>query len=249
VAAKVDGYVIHLSDVQGARGLLPSQLQNQPMSVVYPVLLDSLINSHLTAQKARELGMDKTDEYKMRMARIGDQILERMLLSQVIEKQITNEQVKKRYDVLSANAKNAVEIHARHILLETEDAALLMVKRLKAGEDFATLAKQNSTGPSSSKGGDLGWFGPGDVLPEFEQAAMALEPGTFTEKPVKTKYGWHVIKVEERRPIVVPSFDEAREAIANELSARAGQDLMKKLRSKADVTQVDWRDLNPDSKK
>lgn len=243
VAAEVDGYVIHLSDVENARGLLPPSLQSQPMSMIYPVLLDSLVNSHLAAEKARDLGLHKAPDYQKRMARIGEQILERMLLSQVIEAQITEEQVRKRYDDLRVQAETSAELHARHILLETEDAAKLMVEKLDAGADFAILAKAHSTGPSAPSGGDLGWFGPGDMIAAFEDAAMALSPGEYTKAPVNTEFGWHVIKVEERRPLVIPSFEEARTAIVNELAATAGKTLMEQLRHDVDVTKVDWQNL------
>lgn len=244
VAATVDGHVIRLSDVENARGLLPPQLQGEPLEAVYPMLLDSLINTRLAAEKARGMGLHETSQYKDRMARIGEQILERMLLGQHISEQLSEESIQKRYDDLRARAANVSEVQARHILLQTEDAARLMVEKLKGGEDFASLAKEHSIGPSAPKGGDLGWFGPGRMVREFEDAAMMLEPGAFTEAPVRTQYGWHVIKVEARRPLSVPSFEELRAALANELSAEAGQTLMKRLRDDAKVEKVDWQELD-----
>lgn len=243
LVAEVDGHEIYLSDVESARGLLPPRLQSQSLETIYPILVDSLINSYLAAQEARDMGLHKKPEYKKRMARIEDQILERMLLSQVIEAQMTDEQVQKRYDELRAQAENSFELYARHILLGTEDTARMVLEKLQAGEDFAALAKTHSIDSSASSGGDLGWFGPGDMVIAFENAAMALSPGETTQAPVQTKYGWHIIKVEERRPLVIPSFEEARPAIANELAATAGKTLMEKLRGDVDITQVGWAEL------
>lgn len=243
VVATLDDYEIRLSDVQGARGLLPPQLQGQPMEVVYPLLLDALINSHLASKKAREMGLDDNVEYKKRMARIGDQILERLLLSQHIQEQITDEQVQKRYDELRERAKGIFEVHARHILVKTEDEAMDVIKKLQGGADFATLAQQRSIGPSGPKGGDLGWFGPGRMVRAFEDAALALLPGKFTGYPVQTTFGWHIIKVDERRPLTVASFEDTRPALVNELSAEAGQKFMEQLRVGVKMNKVDWQEL------
>ena len=243
VAATVDGHVIRLSDVESARGLLPPQMQDQPLQVVYPVLLDSLINSHLAAEKARQLGFDETPEYQSRMARIGEQILERVLLTKHIEQQLTEELLQQRYDVLRERAKTLFEVHARHILVKAEDEAQDMVRKLRGGADFADLAEEHSIGPSAAEGGDLGWFGPGRMVRAFEDAAMALKPGTYTQMPVQTPFGWHVIQVEERRPLDVPSFAEARPRLVNELSAELGQTLMEQLRTDAKVHKADWQAL------
>lgn len=243
VAATVNGHAIHLSDVEGARALLSPQLQDQPLQALYPMLLDSLINVHLAAEKAREQGFDEAPEYKKSMARIGDQMLERMLLTKHIEKNLDEELLQKRYDILRVRVETLFEIHARHILVKTEGEALDVVKKLRDGGNFADLAKVYSTGPSAPEGGDLGWFAPGRMVRAFEDAAMTVKPGTFTQTPVQTKFGWHIIKVEERRPLEVVSFNEARPALVNELSAELGQTLMKQLRGDAKVEKVDLQEL------
>ncbi|HEY9163329.1 MAG TPA: peptidylprolyl isomerase [Magnetovibrio sp.] len=243
VAARVNGHVIHLSDVETARGLLPPKMQSQPLDVVYPVLLDSLINSHLAAEKARKLGFDETPEYKERMARLGEQILERMMLTRHIEQKLTEELLQERFEVLRERAANSFEVHARHILVDTEAVGLTVVQKLKDGEDFVDLSKTYSIDPNAAEGGDLGWFGPGRMVRAFENAAMVLPPGAFTEKPIKTKYGWHVIMVEERRPLPIPTFAQARTVLVNELSAELGQTLMEELRAAAEVKKFDLQSL------
>lgn len=243
VAASVDGYEIHLSDVVNARELLPQEMQGQPMRVVYPMLLDSLINSHLAAKNARQLGLHEEPEYKSRMARISEQLLERALLTKHIEENLTDELLQERYATYSDRLKGQKEVHARHILVKEEDEAKDLIAKLQAGEDFASLAKEHSTGPSGSDGGDLGWFGPGRMVPSFEEAAMALATGDFTASPVKTQFGWHVIKVDERRPVKVPNFEDAKSSLANEVLGELGQSLMDDLRKDAKVDKVDLEAL------
>lgn len=243
VAAIVNGHDIHLSDVKNARGLLSPKMQSQPLEAVYPMLLDSLINSHLAAEKARKLGFDETPQYKERMARLGEQILERIMLTNHIEQMLTEELLKERFDVLQERAKDSFEVHARHILVESEAVGLEVVQKLKDGDDFADLSKTYSIDPNAVDGGDLGWFGPGRMVRAFENAAMALPPGTFTEKPIKTQYGWHVIQVDERRPLALPTFEQVRTVLVNELSAELGQTLMEQLRAEAEVKKFDLQEL------
>lgn len=243
VVATVNGQDVRLSDVENARNLLPSKMQGAPLSDVYPVLMESLINSRLAADKAVKLGFNETPEYLHRMARISDQILERILLARHIEQNLTDADIKKRYEQVVERAKDVSEIHARHILVESEDHAKVLIALLKDGADFAKLASEQSQGPSKSRGGDLGWFGPGKMVEAFEDAANAIPTGKFSEVPVKTQFGWHVIKVEERRAMTIPSFQEVREILANELSAELGQKFMEQLRAEASIEKKSFEEV------
>lgn len=243
VAATVDGHKILLSDVRNARGLLPPQLQAQPLEVVYPLLLDSLVNTHIAAQKAKKLGLHEDPDYQQRMARIGEQILERILLTRHIETLVNEDTLTQRYDELVVQSKDQHEVHARHILVKAEDVANAVIEKLDDGDDFADLAKEFSIGPSADSGGDLGWFGPGRMVPEFDAAAMALEKGAYTKKPVRTQFGWHIITVEDTRPVEVPPFEQVRPTLVNELSAELGQKLMEQLRQDTKVDKVEFKDL------
>lgn len=243
VVATVNGQAIHLSDVEEARALLPSQMQGAPLGAVFPMLIDSLINARLAADKAKASGFDKKPEYKLRMERISDRILERMLLTQHIEKRLTEEVVQARYVKIAERAKDQSEVHARHILVKAEDEAKAIIAKLNSGADFAEMAKAHSTGPTGPTGGDLGWFGPGRMVKPFDAAAQLLAVGTYTKMPVQTQFGWHVISVEERRPVTVPSYDEARSMLVNELSTELGQDLMVELRKDAKFTKTSYEEL------
>lgn len=243
VVATVNDSVVRLSDVEDARNLLSAKLQGAPLRDVYPVLMESLINSRLAADKAKKLDYHETPEYRHRMARISDQILERILLARHIEQKLTDDLIKQRYDMIVERAKSTSEIHARHILVKDEEQAANLIKLLEDGGDFAALATEHSIGSSKAEGGDLGWFGPGQMVPAFEKVAMTLEEGTYTHTPVHTKFGWHVILVEGRRPLPVPTYKEAREFFANELSAELGQKFMEQLRSDAKIEKKSFDEV------
>ncbi|MBL4615253.1 MAG: peptidylprolyl isomerase [Magnetovibrio sp.] len=243
VVATVNDQFVRLSDIENARNSLSPKLQGAPLRDIYPMLLESLINSRLSADKARELGYHESPEYLHRMKRISDQILERILLARQIGQQLTDEMIMQRYKQVAERAKTEFEVRARHILVKTQDEALALIIELEADADFAELAKEHSTGPSNVRGGDLGWFGPGKMVKEFYLAAMALKVGDFTKTPVQSKYGWHVILVEERRPFPVPSYLDAREILAQELLAELGRDLISQLRDAAKIEKKSFEEV------
>ena len=237
VVATVNGFEIHLSQVKEALALLPRQYQRAPFEAIFPGLVDSLIDSRLAAEAARSQNLHDTSKFKAQMARIEEQILQRMALSKVITDKVSDAAVKAGYAAKVKKLADAEQIKVRHILVKTEDDAKAIIAELKGGGDFAELAKKKSTGPSASDGGDLGFFGKGQMVPAFEKAAFALNTGAFTETPVKTQFGWHVIKMEERKKADIPSFEEMESAIRNELSKDAGSAYIKKLRKEAKITR------------
>jgi len=244
VVATINGTAIHLSDVKEARSRLPPKLQGAPLKAAYPVLLNSLINTRLAAAQAKRLGFDKEPEYIQRMRRISQQVLERMMLTRHIEKTLTDTLVQERYVQRVEQAKTQFETRARHILVKDKNVALAIIARLDNGDDFADLAQKYSIGPSAAQGGKLGWFGPGRMVKPFEEAAKALAVGAHSKAPVRSQFGWHVILVEERRPVAVPSFAESRATLVNELSAELGQNLMKSLRKDATIETTSFAELS-----
>ncbi|MEE8504953.1 MAG: peptidylprolyl isomerase [Kiloniellales bacterium] len=241
VVAIVNGAPIQRSDVEEARGRLPARMRQLPLQAVFDLLLDSLINTKLVAGQAREQGLHEEEKIKRQMARIEDQILERAFLVRYIKERVTEDAMQERYEKLVAETKDKEEISARHILVETEGEASEIIADLKKGEDFAELAKKRSTGPSASAGGDLGFFSADRMDPEFAKAAFALDTGQFTETPVKTQFGWHVIKVEDRRAATPPTVEEVTETLRTDLTREIGTAYIRGLREKADVQRV-----NPD---
>jgi peptidyl-prolyl cis-trans isomerase C len=222
VVARVNGAEIHLSDVEAARQDLPSQYQQYPVEVVYPALLERLVDGKLLTSAGRKDGLAEDPEVKTRMAQVEDQVIQSVYLQRAVKAKLTDAVLKKEYDAYLKSNPPELEVHARHIVVKTEDEAKDVIASLKGGADFATLAKSKSAGPSATKGGDLGFIKKGDVVEAFANAAFALKAGEYTETPVKTEFGWHVIKVEETRMSTPPTFDEVKD----ELERAAGQEMV-----------------------
>jgi len=233
--AVVNGEEIRKSTLDDARALLPQELQALPAHTLYPALMNQIINSVLIAEEARRQKFHKKDIMKRRLKRITDQILERAFLVEYIEQQMTEKALQDSYKKLVDATKDQTEVHARHILVKSEKKAHGLIKKLRDGENFEKLAKAHSTGPSGANGGDLGYFRKGQMLPAFSKAAFAMKKGKFSKRPVKTQYGWHVIKVEGRRSAKAPAIEEVREKLVSELSNDLGSDLVKKLRKNAKI--------------
>jgi len=220
VVGRVNADEIHLSDIAAAAQGLPDQYRSMPSATLFPLLLDQLIDRDALVIQARKQGLDKDPAVQQLMARAQEQVLEDALMRQKVGPLVTEDAVRARYDRDVANKPGEEEVHARHILVASEADANKIIADLKKGGDFATIAKARSTDPGAAQGGDLGFFKKGDMLPEFSAAAFALKPGQISDKPVHTQYGWHVIKVEERRaappPTYAQSHDELRQQIIQE---------------------------------
>jgi peptidyl-prolyl cis-trans isomerase C len=237
VMAKVGDQNITRSDIADAAMGLPDEYRSMPPATLFPMILDQLIDRAAIVDLARKQGLEKDPEVKRQIANAEADVLQNALLSRVIAPLVTEDAIRARYNRDVAGKPGEEEVHARHILVATQAQANKIIAQLKKGADFATLAKQNSTDPGAAQGGDLGFFKKGDMLPAFSAAAFAMKPGQFSDKPVHTQYGWHVIKVEGRRAAPPPTFEEAHdslrqaiihEAVTQELNkARAGVQVVK----------------------
>ena len=239
IVATVNGNNISKSMLLSAQKLLPQQYQKMPLDQIYPALVDTVIDLKLSAADARRRKLHETRDFKKLMARITDQMLQRTALQSEINKALTNEAMQKRYQDMIKDAKVSDEVRARHILVKTEDEARSIIKDLEAGADFKSVAKAKSTGPSGANGGDLGFFGKGQMVPEFEKVAFALREGEVGGSPVKTQFGWHVIKVEERRKAEVPSFKSVKRKLEMEISQEASAAYVSSLRDAAQIKRFD----------
>jgi peptidyl-prolyl cis-trans isomerase C len=209
VVARVDGIELHKSDVEAERQTLPPQAQQMALDKIYPLLLDRLVNNTLVTEAARKQHLEQDPEVQKQLKKAEDQLVERAYLTRAIEQATTPEALKARYQTWIKDKKPGEEVHARHILVKTEDEAKTVVAQLEKGADFEALAKKYSTDPGAASGGDLGWFSREEMVPEFAEAAFALPKGQFTKTPIKTQFGWHVIQVLDRRSKAVPTYAEA----------------------------------------
>ena len=165
-------------------------------------------------------------------------------MTKTAEAAATDDALKSAYDTQFANAQPTTEYHAAHILVQTEDEAKAIKADLDAGGDFAKLAQEKSKDPSGSNGGDLGWFGAGMMVPEFEEAVVALQPGAISA-PVQSQFGWHIVKLIETREQPVPTLDEVRADLTAQVQQQAVIAELEALKGKAQVTQVDGDTIAP----
>ena len=239
VVATVNGTSIMRSDINVARKQLPEQYRNLPMDQIYQPLLNQLIRTKILSAAARSEKLDETDVFKRRLGLIQDRLLEEALLEKLIGEKITDDALQARYKKTVGGFPTTEEVRARHILVKTEAEADAIIKDLAGGADFAKIAADKSIGPSKTRGGDLDYFGKGQMVPPFEKAAFALAKGEFTQKAVKSPFGWHVIKVEDKRQSKPPSFEESRSKIGQELSQEIAQQLVKDLTEKAKIERFE----------
>ena len=237
IVATVDGKPIFLSEIIGMAQRLPEQYRKMSLEAVYPSLLTRAIDSKLVTLEGRRAGFSKDPDVKKRLLDVEDQIISEIFLTKTIGSQVTEEALQKIYSETKSEMASGDQIKARLILLDSEEKAMEIIKKLQAGGEFAKLASEYSTGPSAASGGDLGWFGEGQMVPEFSKAAFALNPGDIVTKPVKTQFGWHIILVEDRKVSAPPSFDEAKEQLASTMSQKLLKELIETLRTKAKIVR------------
>jgi len=235
VIARVDGQPILRSEMQATMRGLPPQAQGMPMETLYPMLLERVIDLRLLGTASRAARLDADPAIKQKVAEATDRIMQEAYLTREVERKVNDAALRERYKTFAASVPGQEEVNARHILLKTEPEAKAVIAEVKKSGDFADVAKKRSIDPAASNGGDLGYFTKEQMVPEFSEVAFKLKKGEMTEVPVKTNFGWHVIKVEDRRMGGAPSFEEAREELAEAMSREVIQDLIKDLRDKAKV--------------
>ncbi len=239
VVATVNGQPITESDLRFAENELGGEIANLPPEVKRRALAEYLIDNELFAKAAEEAKIAATPEYEQQMRYLKRRVLRELYFDKTLKGKIGEDEAKKIYTEKIAQLKPEEEIEARHILVDSEDKAKELHAKIVAGADFAQLAKENSTDTGSKdQGGVLGYFGHGQMVPEFEAAAFKLEKGQVSE-PVHTNFGWHIIKVDDRRKKEPPSFAAVKDTILNSLVVRKAQDTATELRSKAQVEYVD----------
>jgi peptidyl-prolyl cis-trans isomerase C len=236
VVATVNGQPIRLSELEIAQQALPQQYRNMPLQAVFPALLDRIVDSKLVVQEGKKSKVTDDPAFKKRMAFVEDQVLQDFWIQREVARKVTPEKLQQRYEERLKSMPSEEEVHARHILVSTEDEAKAIIADLKKGTAFDKLAKEKSTDKASgAEGGDLGWFKKSDMVKEFADAAFALKKDELTETPVKTQFGYHVIKVEDRRKAPPPAFEELADQLREEMSREAVTAQLDQLRSGAKI--------------
>lgn len=236
--ATVDGQEIRQADVSALVATLPPQTQQLPREQLLPLVLQELINNKILVKLARRDGLDKEPEFERQIKSAAEQILRQIFLEQLSEAALNDEAIQKYYDENIGSAKGNVEVRARHILLETEEDALAVVEEIESGGNFEQLARDRSTGPSAPAGGDLGYFTRDAMVAPFAEAAFAMAVGEVSE-PVQTRFGWHIIKVEDRRETAPPPLEQVRDEITRQLFRQVVQNTISGERENSEVVLYD----------
>jgi peptidyl-prolyl cis-trans isomerase C len=192
----------------------------------------------IVAKAAEDKKVADRDDFKSKLAFARNRLLMDSLLGTEGKEALTDANMKKVYDDAAKQISGEQEVHARHILVETEDEAKKIAEELKKGANFAELAKKSSKDPGAADGGDLGFFTKDQMVPEFSKVAFELEPGKISD-PVKSQFGWHIIKVEEKRNRQAPSFDQVKPQIEQYVVRKAQADYVTKLREGAKVERME----------
>jgi peptidyl-prolyl cis-trans isomerase C len=241
--AKVNGADITDAELAFAEAEVGAEIAGLPPESRRRVLVEYLIEAHLFADEANKGQLTAGKDFEDRLAYYKLRAMRDAFYEKKVRGGVSEAQARAAYDEQIGKLKPEQEVHARHILVKTEDEAKDLVKQLKAGADFKELAQKSSDGGSAHSGGDLGYFSRGQMVKIFEDAAFALEPGQISD-PIKSEFGWHVIKVEDKRTKAAPAFEEVKDQITASLTQAQLKDTVQKLRSSATVDILD-----PDLKK
>jgi peptidyl-prolyl cis-trans isomerase C len=234
VVAVVNGEEIRYDEVVESAKQLPQQYQQQ-FQRIFPALLDRMVDMQLLGEAALDSDVDQSEAFKQRMAEVREQVAREVFLNQKIDEYITEERLRAAYEQYKQDNPPQEQVKASHILVEDKELAQKLITQLGEGAKFAELASEHSTGPSGKQGGDLGFFGKGEMVEPFSKAAFQLDVGEVVDEPVETQFGWHVIKVTDKRTQEPKSFEEMRDQLRQQVRQQAVQSVLSDLREGAEV--------------
>lgn len=244
VIATVDGTEITLGQMILSASQLPPEYQQLPPDILFQGVMDQLIQQQVLADTLDTV----PSQVEISLANDRRSMLAGIVVNGIAEAALSEEAVQAAYDAAFANVEPGLEYNAAHILVETEDEAKAVVDRITAGEDFAALAQELSldTG-SGAAGGELGWFGLGMMVPQFESAVVALGEGDMgaISAPVQTDFGWHVIKLTETRPTTPPTLDQVRGDLETQLRQQAVEARLVELMDQSEITRTETGAIDP----
>ncbi|MDB3953079.1 peptidylprolyl isomerase [Alphaproteobacteria bacterium] len=230
VVARVVGEPIYQQDIIRAFRAMPPRIRRAGLKRHYTKLLETVIVAKMLTIYGRRLKLENDSRVKRELKRAEDALVRDVYLGDLVRKQITEKLLKDKYKVLVKKNKGVEEVRARHVLLQTESKAKEIIKSINTGQNFSALAKKHSIGRTASRGGDLNYFKRDEMVKPFSDAAFALKVGQVTQKPVKSDFGWHVIKLEDRRKRKIPTFQKVkpviRQKVGEEVSNRVVSDLL-----------------------
>ncbi len=243
VVATVNGSEVQLKEILDLIEQLPAEYQNQPLTSYFDQMVDEAINTKLAAKAGEKSALSDDPKVIEAMRLAAQKVLAEKWLRTELAVSVTEDAIKKAYDAYVADTASREEVKASHILLADEKTAIGAIQKLKDGADFAELAREISTGPSGPNGGDLGYFGRGAMVPAFEQAAFGLEIATFTSSPVQSQFGWHVIKLFDKRIAKAPSQEEMSQQLIQNITKLSFARIIETLRADAEIEKISLSEI------
>jgi len=241
--AEVNGEPIFLDEVMKIAEQLPADIRQQPLPNYFDRIIDDVIDSRLAAAAGNQAGLTSDPEVLTQMSIAAQRVLAEAFITTELRKVVTEEEVQKAYQLFISDKSAREEIKARHILVASEAEAKVIIAELNSGADFISLAKEKSTGPSGPNGGDLGYFARGAMVPSFENAAFALSVGSHSSEPVQTQFGWHVIKLEDKKTAEAPPFETIRGQLQANLANQALSRIIETLRAPASISRLSFEEV------
>ena len=241
VVATVNGTDITLGHMIVLKQRLPQQYQSLPNETLFDGILDQLVQQTILGSEQTELSLGsqvalENEERSLRAAEV---------IRGIADEVTTDEAIQAAYDERFGDTVPEPEFNASHILVENQEDAVAIIEQLDGGADFASLAQEKSTGPSGPNGGQLGWFGKGAMVPAFEEAVIAMEPGAHSMVPVQTQFGFHVIRLNETRDKTAPTLDQVRGELVEQVQRAAIEAHVATLQESAEITRSSIEDIDP----
>ena len=243
IAAKVNDHIISAQDVLNVINTLPQNIKKKPLPEIYPRVVNELINQYLITKQAYNEKLDLDQKVINLVKKSQDKILAKYWLNNYIKNETKEEKIKTFYNNYLKSFQKYKEANASHILVKNNEEARAIIRKINNKSKFSELAKTHSTGPTGKNGGNLGWFGPGQMVKEFEQATFSLEKGEISQEPVKTKFGFHIIKLNDIRDAKPKKLNEIKQNIIDKITKISLSNLENKIRNNQKIKIVNFEDI------
>lgn len=239
VVAKVGDEEIKRLDVLNFITQLPPNIRQLPIEQLFTMALEQVVNGKIIEMNVDTAAVEKEEAVQAQIETAKQQIIRNAYLEQQVEEKMTEDKLQAAFKEQVADIPDVEEVKAAHILVEDEETAKNIIAQLNDGGDFAELAKENSTDGTAQNGGELGYFAKADVVPEFAEAAFDLKEGAYTKEPVKTQFGFHVIRLDEKRQRPKPTFEQAKPTLEAGVRREILEEIMSSWREDAKVEKFD----------
>ncbi|MBI2234780.1 MAG: peptidylprolyl isomerase [Micavibrio aeruginosavorus] len=239
VVGQIGDTKIMRSDVFNYIGTLPEQIRQMPLQTLFPLALDQVVNDRIIGMKANQAKLESDPEVAKLFEQARGQIMRNVYVERELNKAVSQKDLLKAYEKMLEGFQRVDEVHARHILVKDEAKARELITKLDGGTDFKDLVKESTDPTAAQNGGDLGFFSKDMMVPEFADAAFAIEPGKHSKEPVKTQFGWHVIQIDEKRQRPEPQFEAVKPQLEAQIRRERLNEMLQKWQKEASIKKFD----------